>query len=696
MALNYGTDGLGDSTRSLSDLQRRRALALAMLSRGMQPQEIRSWTQGAAQLASALFGGLNLRAADRAEAKLHAGDASNLSEGLSAYIASQRSAPQISDAQPQDDTPTPPIGQTGEDIQFDPKMLRRDYTGPVPEGAQYSPDDRDKLIRTAAFEAGDPQGRQAVAESMLNRSKARGISPAEVSQQPHQYEPWATKPDELNALDTNSPTYKASADAVDQALHGGGDITGGATDFLSPSVMAQRGDPLPSWAQGPGQDIGGNRFFGGSPGQQQVASAMQPQRLAPADAGVASVGAPTDITPHPAAQPQVAQAPYDAGAPVAGDQGQLPWLQGQQGQQPTGIPAIDSGQVSREEAVTKLMSVVNSESATDQQRSTASALLEKLLVQKDPTWGIIGEGGMGGKEYGWIDPSHRQIEHVSGQGGGAGMPEITDNSPRGKEFLSGVPAKARGTVQAMLEGRIAPPASSRLSSPYWQTLMAYATQVDPGFDATKWASRVASRREFTAGNPNSPAGSITAGNAAIKHLRLVSDSSENIGGDYMVGWPGNHYLNEKRNEYKQSAGTATELAKFNAELGKFVEEATKFYRGLGGTEADLQREMKQIDPAMSVSERRAAIAANVRLMEEKISALQQRWHTAMDYTTEPVDDFPIVYPDSQEAVKAILARENAPLPGADAGANNSGGAAPPGVDPEDWKHMPDNMRALFQ
>jgi hypothetical protein len=48
--------------------QRRRLLASAMLQQGMNSSPVQSWTQGAARIADALFGGLNMRSTDEAEA----------------------------------------------------------------------------------------------------------------------------------------------------------------------------------------------------------------------------------------------------------------------------------------------------------------------------------------------------------------------------------------------------------------------------------------------------------------------------------------------------------------------------------------------------------------------------------------------------------------------------------------------------
>jgi conjugal transfer mating pair stabilization protein TraG len=133
--------------------------------------------------------------------------------------------------------------------------------------SSYGPEDRDYLIRTIAFEAGDEpdEGKAAVAHVVLNRAKTGrwGDTIKEVVTRPWQFEPWMTRRKEIGRLSPNDPRYKDAARIADAVLSGQiPDPTAGATHFLNPTIVRQRrGGSLPSWAQGEGQPIGRHTFY---------------------------------------------------------------------------------------------------------------------------------------------------------------------------------------------------------------------------------------------------------------------------------------------------------------------------------------------------------------------------------------------------------------------------------------------------
>lgn len=127
--------------------------------------------------------------------------------------------------------------------------------------------DRDLMIRTIIGEAGNqgPQGQAAVAHVILNRMAAGsyGKTPADVVLAPNQFEPWATRRNELLAIKPTSPAYQETSDILDMVANGEvPDPTGGATHFLAPDIVRQRrGGSLPSWAAQPTAVIGGHAFY---------------------------------------------------------------------------------------------------------------------------------------------------------------------------------------------------------------------------------------------------------------------------------------------------------------------------------------------------------------------------------------------------------------------------------------------------
>jgi hypothetical protein len=135
----------------------------------------------------------------------------------------------------------------------------------------YNLEDRDYLIRTVAFEAGNEPalGKAAVAHVVLNRKRSGrwGHTVRKIVTQPWQFEPWMTKRAEIEKLSPDDAHYRKAARIADAVLDGDiPDPTLGATHFLNAAIVRQRrGGSLPRWAQGEGLVIGRHTFY--SPGE---------------------------------------------------------------------------------------------------------------------------------------------------------------------------------------------------------------------------------------------------------------------------------------------------------------------------------------------------------------------------------------------------------------------------------------------
>lgn len=127
----------------------------------------------------------------------------------------------------------------------------------------------DTLIAEAIGEG--PEGMRRVAETILNRAAARGLSPAEVVRQSKQYTGYS-KPGSAAKRAQGSAEARAAAQAAWDLAVQPGDPTGGADHYFNPSVVQ------PRWASGmtPKGEFGGHAFYSSRPippGElQQVAS----------------------------------------------------------------------------------------------------------------------------------------------------------------------------------------------------------------------------------------------------------------------------------------------------------------------------------------------------------------------------------------------------------------------------------------
>jgi hypothetical protein len=270
--------------------------------------------------------------------------------------------------------------------------------------------------------------------------------------------------------------------------------------------------------------------------------------------------------------------------------------------------------------------------------------LELIPSAKPDTrsFGVIGEDQFGNKQYGFTDKTTGEVTPYKSPAAVSGVPgaDAATANLHGDDFIKTLDPKIAGQVTAIVEGRAPYPTGMLLRTPYGQQLAAMVTQADPTFESGNATARVAARKEFESGGPNSVAGTITSGNAAIKHLGELSDDTTALGNNSIPLW------NSVANAYETQTGDKR-VTNFNNTVGRFGEEATKFYRGIGGSEADVQRDIANLSPNMSPEQLHGAIQKQANLMRDKIVAYQDRWHKVMG---PMVPDFPIVDPSTENVL----------------------------------------------
>lgn len=230
----------------------------------------------------------------------------------------------------------------------------------------------------------------------------------------------------------------------------------------------------------------------------------------------------------------------------------------------------------------------------------------------------------------------------------------------GDNFLKTVPnAQDRSLIKQLTQYDLDPGKLSARGGNR-ERLLALAEQYDPDYKAALYAPRAAALKEFTSGGQTSPAAIITNGNTAIQHLGRMSELADRLGGTNK-GWILNGAINWA-NVTIEDMKNNPDLARFKGAQDRFVEEATKFYRGVGGNKSDIDRALHILTAAQSPEARQAAIQEQAELMGSKINALQDRfksavgpsgWKKAMDMAGT---EFPIVQQKSAEELDKIRKR----------------------------------------
>lgn len=259
----------------------------------------------------------------------------------------------------------------------------------------------------------------------------------------------------------------------------------------------------------------------------------------------------------------------------------------------------------------------------------------------------IGEDQFGNKLFGTVDQRTGQITPIaSPAASGSGGPGVggVDPNLHGPDYLATLNPAIASQVKALAEGRAQFPSGMGANSPMAQRLRAAVLQYDPNFDMANANARYKTRNDFASGNA---ATTITAGNTAIQHLGELSDAAEKLGNTNVP------IINAVKNYAFKESGGGIPLTQFNNIISKYVEEATKFYRGTGGNESDIERDIKNLSPNMSPAQLRAAIQAQIELLQGKVTALQDRWHQGMGATA---GDYPIISAKSQAVLNRLAAR----------------------------------------
>lgn len=141
-----------------------------------------------------------------------------------------------------------------------------------------TPDQKRDMVWTVLGEAGDePQkGKEAVAHVIINRalsgkSEFGGSDVSSVIKKPYQFEPWNTAAGRarMAGYPPTSKDYKDAEKAVEDAISGKADPTGGSTFFYSPIGQKALNRAPPNWATKDrfATRIGGHDFYYGTSGQ---------------------------------------------------------------------------------------------------------------------------------------------------------------------------------------------------------------------------------------------------------------------------------------------------------------------------------------------------------------------------------------------------------------------------------------------
>ena len=275
-----------------------------------------------------------------------------------------------------------------------------------------------------------------------------------------------------------------------------------------------------------------------------------------------------------------------------------------------------------------------------------------------------GEDGLGKKTFAKMNKADGTMTPIGNQSADTGSTGLGDMSKTGADYLATIPPQQRGTVQAMVEGRMPPPSSYALAKPYWQNMIAAAQQADPTFDATNWAGRVAGVRDFSAGKSSEM---VRSANQTLQHVNALIDSADAL---HNGNYPSANWVGNKINE----ATGGGEPGAFVTNAHAVADEMGKVFKGANLSDSEIHAWADALSPNMSPAQQRAQIGKMTELLHGALDALEEKRVASIGQVAADKAG-PIIKPAGQ----AVLQRIDQWLKAGTAPGAASGGTAPTGV-----------------
>lgn len=171
-------------------------------------------------------------------------------------------------------------------------------------------------------------------------------------------------------------------------------------------------------------------------------------------------------------------------------------------------------------------------------------------------------------------------------------------------------SKQEATAQAILEGRMTPPSSFALKTPYWQNIMGSVFEKDPQFSE----QRAELRKGFTVGKQSTEINDI---NTAMAHAGVLGDAIDNLKNTDMLAW----------NKIANAAGVQVgkdPVTTFNTIVHRLAPELAAAYgQGTGGERDKVESDLQA---SLGPTQLKKNLSATVGLIRGKIASFENQWN----------------------------------------------------------------------
>lgn len=269
------------------------------------------------------------------------------------------------------------------------------------------------------------------------------------------------------------------------------------------------------------------------------------------------------------------------------------------------------------------------------------------LMNNPPDLAALAKGIMPGQtQAGQTDPQAASPPSSSPAAGGTqqqGKPTLADivrSGATGTDLISALPPQIGNQVQAIIDGRQAPPSGNALKSASGQVLMQLVAQADPNFDMVNYKSRADTRKDFTSGKA---AQNVTALNTAIGHMGSLLDAAGRLGNSNVpaFNWAANHLADQfgipSKNNFELTANAV-------------ADELSRVFKGANLSDTEVREWKSKLSSSNSPEQMQGAISQGADLLSSRLDSLAEQYSKGMGTTKQGIE---LLNPHAQEVLAKI-------------------------------------------
>lgn len=197
--------------------------------------------------------------------------------------------------------------------------------------------------------------------------------------------------------------------------------------------------------------------------------------------------------------------------------------------------------------------------------------------------------------------------------------------------------KQEATAQAILDGRMTPPSSFALKTPYWQNIMGSVFEKDPEFSE----QRAQLRKNYTVPQGNNAATQINAINTAMGHVGVLGDAVTALNnGDVRM-------LNSIANRLGVETGKDA-VTTYNTIAHRVAPELMTAYSAVK-SQGETELTQSDFDASKGAKQLVSNVAVTARLMRSKIGSLENQWNQNKSGTMPAFQDR-FIMPEAKQSL----------------------------------------------